>query len=1114
MTRICRALVAVLLIAASAVVPALLPAAPGSPRAAAANPPSRLTDTPLLLVHGWSDDCQTAFNTLDARDPGDFVGTYTLKTVDYFRGRGFHTVRTVGYYAGTWNTLDSNYQQHTVSDAAPGSCDVNVQTQASSTVAGNCRGINGWDGDFRTNDPIEHLACLMAWYLAGQPKPVNILAHSMGGLVVRAAMYYSLHAPPASDGYRFPIGALPVSRLVMVATPQAGLQGALAELYNLEEPGTEISDMTVCPNYAPTCTMSTQLDPFINGPAHLATSKVMSDLRLAGKPVGSVDTYTALIGSGMICNPSPLAAKTLLSCVTKKSYNVDPYLSADAVVQADSQMGVPADYKVFYGELEVADSNGATHTYHTGGPVYSHEGNSCQKKEWFNFLGISLTASICTSHPYYLNDAADGQAAAWVCTSLCYGGDGGAGSDPSSNGMRDLPYTGDTSSAVPVHYALDEMAALLLTPTRAQAGHAAHAGDDYPYAGLGMFNRHEGTDPWTQYYGQCDGYASWKVYENLGGAAAPGGGQAVDPTRIPLAGFTPTDASISPVVGYAGKSSKTGTWGDATDWLTAADSFQVPHDSIPQPGAIAVWTQAQTGWRFGHVGYVTDVNPDGSINVESYNIRSTGMWSELHFPANQSAVDTSFNKPGATVPWPAGFVHLGDGPGGLPALGVPNPPFHYPANTFGPNLGGNFSLAGSAYPGTSHGWYTKLGSGEVGTMDYTYTHPGASDSTATWNPPLQAGQCYHLDAFVPDIDSNTAAALYRIADARFGTSLVPVNENNYTNAFAPLGVYQARGDGTLPVTLLDNGPTGRYVAADAVRFVRQPTCAPVRNALVVDPATAGFSLAGAGTNHGWTALAGHGLLGNDLWTHTHAGTPDSIATYTATTLTPNGCYTVSAFVPDNDANSPTALYTIAGGLGTVDQNAYTNAWALIGTVRVDTGGTATVALLDSSPAGLYVGADALAFAPSACSLGIAAPVVDPGTPGFSLAGVGTNGGWGRTAGHGLRGLMWWTRTNGTSPSSTATWNPTLLPGCYHVAVFIPDTNANNPQASYFVTVAGGNGATGGEIDIDQSRWTNVWVDLTPITVHAGDTVTVTLDDTGTTGKYVAADALWFQPSTC
>ncbi len=52
-------------------------------------------------------------------------------------------------------------------------------------------------------------------------------------------------------------------------------------------------------------------------------------------------------------------------------------------------------------------------------------------------------------------------------------------------------------------------------------------------------------------------------------------------------------------------------WGDASNWVTAAQSAGVSYSTTPRVGDVAWWN--------GHVAYVDSVNADGSANISEYN---------------------------------------------------------------------------------------------------------------------------------------------------------------------------------------------------------------------------------------------------------------------------------------------------------------------------------------------------------------------------------------------------------------------------------------------------------------------------------------------------------------
>jgi surface antigen len=640
-------------------------------------------------------------------------------------------------------------------------------------------------------------------------------------------------------------------------------------------------------------------------------------------------------------------------------------------------------------------------------------------------------------------------------------------------------------------------------------GHAAHAGNDYPYEGLGLFERHEGTDPWNEFYGQCDSFAAWKVYENLAGS------NAQHPPYRPDKGWAPANAAISPVFGNAnpavGPPSGKKVWPNAMDWgrVGAAAGYRV--DNYPSPGSIAYWTIGQ----FGHVAYVTDVYPNGTIRLEGYNLRLNGEYSTLVMDTT-GGWDTSFGYPAFHLSWPDGFVHIGDGSAGPPqtypaATG-------YPAGTYGPGSP-EFSLAGSAYPGSVHGWYTRAGHGLIGQEQWTDTNgTSVPNSTATWAPALTASACYDISVFVPD---NYADGVAHYTVTGMQTWLPqPVNQESYTNAWVPLGVFQADSGGHLKLMVSDVGPAGFYVAADAAQYVPASCHGIGPIGTTIDPsAPAGaFTLSGAaypGSDHGWYTSPGHGLYGNERWTNSNGATENSSADWTVQ-LNAGQCYEVSAYIPDTYANA-LANYRVFDANGphdaTIDQSVWTNQFVSLGTYHADANGFLSVSVSDTGPTGYYVAADAMQFLPSQ-DCGAGGPTGSPGYP-QSTYGPGspqfsTYNWWATRSGHGLAGKEMWTYTNGPAVDSRALWVPSLVPGgCYTLSAYVPDNYADNPQAHYTVMDANSSGTS---VIVNQQNYTNSYALLGNFRADPDGSLDVLLTDVGPAGYYTAADAMQFAPA--
>ncbi len=1081
----------------------------------------------LLLIHGYTDNCTTAFlsqgsenfTTSDGKQQTATQAPPDTTTVNFLTQSGFGwttgDITTVGYY--TWS-----------SDTVAGGCGVNLNQLAqehspAAADAANCNGLSSASSYGTVNDHLAHLGCLFAWYIydtyTRNGIPVEIVAHSMGGLITREAIGGS-----AGHLAGFPTQPLLVPEAVTVATPHGGVDFLLSGGSTIGFQHTdEIGDMTPGSGFMNTLGTTT-----------------------FEKPQGSGGTRWGLIGASVPNGPPTITSFSQVppDCATGADVGADWTLAraisclathwdnvrypwGDGVVQAVSAMAMKADEKILYGTV-VDFSAGVVYPSDPQGKTqYEHETETCQSIP----LGPPDT---CTNGTFYLNDGSQADdAIAFECTSSC--------------NATDLS---DMNLAHPVHnmpHSLAAIESMLVPPVAPQfvAGHAAHAGDDYPWETLGQFD-HESTsqmDPWHEFYGQCDSFAAWKVYENLAGKA----GTLQKPSQVPAPGFMPNDWQISPVDQY--KFAPSGdTYGNADIWATRFSQLGYKVDNVPTPGAIAWWPNAVTDPQdgntpnptdgigpFGHVGYVTDVYPDGSINLESYNMRGNGEYEVVHMKFDEGYTDDGFGGANMNVPWPGGFIHVADGPSGAASPNEPSDPGvlfdtypgtpgqPYPANyndngtpqpgltVIGPDDGnGDFTLAGAAYPGTVHGWYSDAGHGEIGQMLWTNTHKGAADSTATWSPrTLAANACYEVDAFVPDNWSNNDAALYTVHDQHFGTSLVPVNENNTTNDWVELGVFQANGSGNLTITLTDQGAGNGQIAADALRYMQQASCSRAIQASLTVPMTA------ASTSGGWTYDAGLGQLGTSDY-YIKTSTSGSSSAQWAAIVVPNACYEIFAYVPDNYSDSYQAQYSVVSGSGaiptaTVDENAYTNQFASLGTYRADQNGYLLVTLDNAdTSSSRYVAADTMSFVETPCPakvLGAAYPALTLG-PASPLPGFSLGNDWYNDYGHGYLGYGKWTHTNGTTPVSTATWTFTSLPAntCYKASAYIPDDNANNTSAHYQGFQGAGTSVLMFSSLINQAT-TAGWIYLGVVSTGSSGAATITLDDTGPVGTYTAADAV-------
>ncbi|MFC8500921.1 glycoside hydrolase domain-containing protein [Pedococcus sp. NPDC057267] len=131
-------------------------------------------------------------------------------------------------------------------------------------------------------------------------------------------------------------------------------------------------------------------------------------------------------------------------------------------------------------------------------------------------------------------------------------------------------------------------------------------------------------------------------------------------------------------------------------------------------------------------------------------------------------------------------------------------------------------------------------------------------------------------------------------------------------------------------------------------------------------------------------------------------------------------------------------------------------------------------------------------------------VLGPGSAGFVF--TGNMSYWRPNPPQGLKGMAYWTYSNGATEYNGATWSPRLAPGLYKVQAYIPATAAT-ATAPYTVTYAGGSSV---QVVNQQaiSGYTTLGTYLAsstrPISVHVGDN-----DGTSTTSQ-LGIDAMAFQ----
>jgi hypothetical protein len=118
-------------------------------------------------------------------------------------------------------------------------------------------------------------------------------------------------------------------------------------------------------------------------------------------------------------------------------------------------------------------------------------------------------------------------------------------------------------------------------------------------------------------------------------------------------------------------------------------------------------------------------------------------------------------------------------------------------------------------------WFGGGGVGLTGNELWTYANGTTVDSTAVYHlSGLGTNRAYQIQAYIPNNHSDATHAHYRMSSPGGGTANGYVDQESYTNAWAPVG-YVCTSDGTVTITLADDGEDNYplQVGADAIRAV-------------------------------------------------------------------------------------------------------------------------------------------------------------------------------------------------------------------------------------------------------------------------------------------------------
>jgi hypothetical protein len=140
----------------------------------------------------------------------------------------------------------------------------------------------------------------------------------------------------------------------------------------------------------------------------------------------------------------------------------------------------------------------------------------------------------------------------------------------------------------------------------------------------------------------------------------------------------------------------------------------------------------------------------------------------------------------------------------------------------GPNACvGFYTASPPGQPASGNVWYSGGGVGLLGQEIWTYANGTTATSTAVYQlSGLNTTRASQLQAYIPNNYSDASHAHYHYCSPGGGCADGYVNQNNYTNQWAPFGTV-CTSDGTATITLADDGGDvyPAIVGADAIRAV-------------------------------------------------------------------------------------------------------------------------------------------------------------------------------------------------------------------------------------------------------------------------------------------------------